>query len=397
MIDRHAVGLIPPKPHSVCRTKDGALVYEEMFTRGGFEGPFTSFYHRHPITPARRVEASPRGFPKARAHEGATFPLKRRLYDANEAWKKSPGTTLFDSRLPLLFNDDVTLSVARVTQDDDVLFANNDGDELHFVREGGGTFETVCGRLSVTAGDYVLMPRSLIHRFLPGRSGASLFTVEAKRDCFIPAQFRNAVGQLVMGAPYTHRDFKRPEGPIATEDREPTGPTELIAKRDDRFTRLTLERTPLDVLGWDGFVYPFAFPISKYQARTGHYHLPPTVHATFAGGGFLVCSFVPRTTDFGENAIPCPYPHSNPSCDEVILYLSGNFTSRRGVGPGCISLHPGGVAHGPHPGAYEASIGAKSTEETAVMIDVWKGLSVTEYAVAAENTGYHDSWRTEHP
>jgi homogentisate 1,2-dioxygenase len=202
------------------------------------------------------------------------------------------------------------------------------------------------------------------------------------------------VGQLAMDAPYTHRDFVRPEGPIASPDRVPDGPRELFVKKGGAFSRLLLERSPMDVVGWDGFCYPWAFPIRKYQAKTGLVHLPPTIHTTFAGPGFLVCSFVPRVTDTHPDAIPCPYPHSSVDCDEVILYLDGNFTSRRGVGPGAISLHPAGVAHGPHPGAYEASIGTKRTDELAVMVDTTLPLAPTAQAANLEDAGYHDSWRT---
>jgi homogentisate 1,2-dioxygenase len=213
---------------------------------------------------------------------------------------------------------------------------------------------------------------------------------EGRHGVAIPSQFRNPVGQLRMDAPYTHRDFVRPDGPIGVVD----GPRDLIVKKGGAFTRLLLERPPMDVVGWEGFCWPFAFAIEKYQPKTGSVHLPPTIHTTFSGPGYLVCSFVPRVTDTHPDAIPCPYPHSSVDCDEVILYLRGNFTSRRGVGPGAISLHPAGVAHGPHPGAYEASIGSKRTDELAVMVDTFLPLTPTAQAVNLEDPAYHDSWRT---
>ncbi len=202
-----------------------------------------------------------------------------------------------------------------------------------------------------------------------------LLGFEAHGGVFVPEMFRNPVGQLRMDAPYTHRDFVRPAGPIATPEKVQEGPRELLVKKRGVFTRYAPEHPPMDVVGWDGFVYPFAFAIEKYQPKTGLVHLPPTIHATFEGRGFLVCSFVPRVTDTHPQAIPCPYPHSSVDCDEVILYLRGNFTSRRGVGPGAISLHPAGIAHGPHPGAYEASIGTKRTDELAVMCDTYEPLT----------------------
>jgi homogentisate 1,2-dioxygenase len=297
-------------------------------------------------------------------------------------------------------------------ESDDVYFANGDGDELWFLREGQARVESPCGWLKVAAGDYVWIPKAMTHRWhLDSPLRALCF--EAHGGVGIPARFRNAVGQLRPDAPYSHRDFVRPSGPLAFEGsaRLPSsspgpvpheassftqesgaGPRELLVKKNGAFTRYELLTPPMDVVGWDGFVYPFAFPIQRFQPKTGSVHLPPTVHATFEGRGFLVCSFVPRVVDFHPHAIPCPYPHSSVDCDEIIFYLSGNFTSRRGVGPGAISLHPSGIAHGPHPGAYEASIGAVRTDELAVMCDTFEPLLPTAPAANIEDPRYHETW-----
>jgi homogentisate 1,2-dioxygenase len=389
MIDRQWAGLLPAKPHTVLRDATGHLFYEEMHTRGGFSGAFTYFYHKNPVTPAR-TESTHRGAPVAVADEGARHPLRRRLYLSDRV---PAGGQALDKRTPVLFNKDITLYLARPTVVDDGYFANGDGDELWFVQEGQGRLESSCGWLDVKAGDYVFVPRSMIHRWHP-QGELRAMIVEATGGMMIPKDFRNPVGQLKMDAPYTHRDFVRPQGPIATPDRIQEGPTDLYVKKQGKYTRMMLERPPMDVVGWDGFVYPFAFAIEKYQPKTGLVHLPPTIHTTFAGPGYLVCTFVPRLTDTHPEAIPCPYPHSSVDCDEVILYLRGNFTSRRGVGPGAISLHPSGVAHGPHPGAYEASIGSKRTDEMAVMLDTYAPLLPTAQAVNLEDPAYHDSWRT---
>ena len=392
MIDRQAMGLLPDKPHTTLRDKDGKLFYEEMHTRGGFGGPFTYFYHRYPITAHTETGPSDRGYRPPMAASGPPHPLRRRLYLSERV---ATGGQLLDKRTPVFFNSDVTVLLARPTVSDDAYFANGDGDELWFVQEGKAKLESMCGWLDVVAGDYVWVPRSLIHRWHLETSELRLICFEAHTGLVVPSEFRNPVGQLRMDAPYTHRDFVRPVGPIATADQVQDGPRELLVKKSGVYTRYQLERPPMDVVGWDGFVYPWAFNIEKYQAKTGLIHLPPTVHATFASAGFLICSFVPRVTDTHPNAIPCPYPHSSVDCDEVILYLRGNFTSRRGVEPGAISLHPAGVAHGPHPGAYEASIGAKSTSEMAVMMDTFKPLQPTEQAMALEDPAYHESWRTQ--
>jgi homogentisate 1,2-dioxygenase len=212
--------------------------------------------------------------------------------------------------------------------------------------------------------------------------------MELNGGLHLPRQWRNEVGQLRMDAPYSHRDFKRPEfkGPMDEDIRE------LVVKKGQAFHGFRYAQSPLDIVGWDGTVYPWAFPILNFQPRAGLVHLPPTWHGTFAARGALVCSFVPRMVDFHPEAIPCPYPHASVDCDEFILYARGNFTSRRGVGPGSISHHPAGVGHGPHPGAYEGSIGHTRTDELAVMLDTTLPLKTTAAALAVEDKGYQDSF-----
>ncbi len=388
MIERRHAGILPDKPHTALRDAEGKLFYEEMFTRGGFSGPFSYFYHRNPITPSRPTPTH-RGFARPTPDEESVTPLRRRLYDSN---KVGGGGQAVDKRVPVLFNKDVTVYLVRATQTDDAYFANGDGDELWYVHEGNARVESPCGWLDVRAGDYVWVPKSMTHRWhvVGGELRAMVF--EASGGVRVPDDFRNPVGQLRMDAPYTHRDFVHPAGPIATPDKVQDGPRALLVKKGGAFSHYALEHAPMDVVGWDGFVYPWAFNIEKYQPKTGLVHLPPTIHTTFAGPGFLVCSFVPRLVDYHPNAIPCPYPHSSVDCDEVILYLRGNFTSRKGVGPGCISLHPAGICHGPHPGAYEKSIGTTRTDELAVMCDTLVPLVPTAQAQNIEVAGYHESW-----
>jgi len=243
------------------------------------------------------------------------------------------------------------------------------------------------GDLAVGGGDYVLVPRGVITRVrISSPLEGILF--ELRGGLHVPREFRNPVGQLRMDAPYTHRDFRRP---VFTGPRP--GPKRIVVKKDDAYVERIPAASPFDVVGWDGTVWPFAFPILAFQPRTGLVHLPPTIHSTFAARGALVCSFVPRVTDTHPDAIPCPYPHSSVDCDEVIYYVRGNFTSRKGVGPKALSLHPAGVPHGPHPGAYEGSIGTRSTDELAVMMDTFLPLRLTPEALALEDPAYHDSWR----
>ena len=298
---------------------------------------------------------------------------------------KSP----LDARLPMLFNADITLSVLKPGADDAVYFTNADGDDLFYVHEGGGTLRTMLGDLDFGPGDYVFVPRGILHRFTltPGVAQWWL-SIECRGGAHIPKQWRNGVGQLRMDAPYCHRDFKKPtfRGPLDE------GLREQVVKRGDAFYGFSTKESPLDVVGYDGTVYPWVFHILDFQPRVGLTHLPPTWHGTFAARGALICSFVPRPTDFHPEAIPCPYPHSSVDVDEFIFYCKGNFTSRRGVSPGSMSYHPAGIPHGPHPGAYEASIGHKETNEMAVMLDCVLPLQFTAAAVGIEDAKYHASF-----
>jgi homogentisate 1,2-dioxygenase len=389
VIDRQTQGIVPSKPHTAARGKTGSLYYEEMITRDGFDGAFTYLYHLHPAPVSSRARTSDRGFAIPKPDREAIEPLQRRLYDSNRVPR---GAMLCYERTPLFFNQHTTIWIARPSASDEIYFANGDGDELWFVHEGKARLESSCGFLDVGQGDYVFIPRSMLHRWHILSGELRLLGIEGRTGFEIPPSYRNTIGQLRMDAPYTHRDFTRPAAPIAGPDHPLDGPTTLLVKKRDCFSVHDLPRPPMDVVGWDGFVYPFAFAIEKFQPKTGARHLPPTVHCTFVGSRVAVGSFVPRLLDYGKDAIPCPYPHSNVDCDELLLYLRGDFTSRRGVGPGAISFHPGGITHGPHPGAYEASIGRAHTDELAVMIDTFEPLHATSQAANLEVAGYHSTW-----
>jgi homogentisate 1,2-dioxygenase len=256
------------------------------------------------------------------------------------------------------------------------------------VAEGGGVLRSPLGDLRFEKDDYVYVPRGLLHRFLPDPGRQRWLSIECLGGLSLPRQWRNETGQLRMDAPYCERDFRLPEFQGPMEE----GVREQVVKRNGAFHGFRYDASPLDVVGWDGAVYPFAFPILNFQPRAGLVHLPPTWHGTFAARGALVCSFVPRMVDFHPEAIPCPYPHASVDVDEILFYVRGEFTSRRGVGPGSISHHPAGVMHGPHPGAYEGSIGARSTNELAVMLDCYQPLSAAPAALALEDPQYQESF-----
>jgi homogentisate 1,2-dioxygenase len=383
VIERVVRGEVPRKHHIALRDAEGRLRHEECLTRAGFEGPYTIAYHLHRPHALHGGEAR-HGWPVPAA--APPRPIAKRHYRTQGL--AAPGGAPIDVRVPLLFNGDVVVGVLAPTEPDPVYVSNGDGDDLYFVLEGGGVLRSALGDLPFQQGDYVIVPRGVLHRLLPAAGRQRWLSVECLGGIAIPRQWRNELGQLRMDAPYSHRDFRLPEfrGPLDE------GLRDLVVKRNGSFHGFRHERSPLDVVGWDGAVYPFAFPILNFQPRAGLVHLPPTWHGTFATRGALVCSFVPRPVDFHPEAIPCPYPHANVEVDEIIFYVSGQFTSRRGVGPGSISHHPAGVLHGPHPGAYEGSIGVRSTEEVAVMLDCYEPLSATAAALGVEDPSYQESF-----
>jgi homogentisate 1,2-dioxygenase len=294
------------------------------------------------------------------------------------------------SRRLLFTNSDIGVWLGCPTESEPTLVANADGDELTFVHQGSGRVESPLGVLTFAAHDYVYVPQGMPHRFHLD-APSTLLTMEARSPLRVPKQYRAPEGQLSMYAPYTHHDFAAPAWPDGGPE-SLRAPRRLIVQNGGSLTAFELSNDPFDVVGWDGQVWPFVFPILAFQPKTGLVHLPPTIHTTFAGEGYVVCSFVPRVVDFADNAIPCPYPHSSPDCDEILFYVEGNFTSRKGVGPNSMTLHPRGLPHGPHPGTYEASIGTNRTDELAVMIDTFRPLLPTAFAGAIEDPGYNQSW-----
>ncbi|HLL00895.1 MAG TPA: homogentisate 1,2-dioxygenase [Myxococcaceae bacterium] len=385
MFERRVVGKVPRKHHIQLRDEKGTLMYEECITRDGFEGPYTIAYHqREPHTQSLAQVGHGWKLPEAIS---AKRPLAKRHYKTQELAPVAGAPV--DARVPLLFNADVTLSVLHPTAEDPVYFNNADADDLFYIHEGSGLLRSPLGDLRFEAQDYVFIPRGMVHRFLPDKGVKQYWlSIELKGGLHLPRQWRNEVGQLRMDAPYSHRDFR---GVEFAEPRD-EGIRDLVVKRGDEFHGFRYQHSPLDVVGWDGTVYPWVFPILNFQPRAGLVHLPPTWHGTFAARGALVCSFVPRVVDFHPEAIPCPYPHSSVDCDEFLFYCKGNFTSRRGVGPGSVSHHPMGVAHGPHPGAYEKSIGHKTTDELAVMLDTTLPLHPTAAALTVEDPNYQNSF-----
>jgi homogentisate 1,2-dioxygenase len=391
MLERLAFGELPRKHHIALYDASGRLRYEECLTRRGFDGPFTIAYHSERPQALRATgeawsEAAEPGGPLG---DGTSVPpneLRRTHYRTLDLATTAPGVAL---EFPLLYNADLVLGVRRPRQSDATYRINASADELWFILDGAGTVRSLLGDLDFVAGDYVALPKGLLHRLIVEGQGPQHYLVlEFPGGVGIPARFRNPVGQIKMDAPYSHRDFKRPHFTGPNDE----GLREVWVKTGRHRHKFAYPHNPLDVVGWDGTLYPWAFPILNFQPRVSSVHLPPTWHGTFEARGALICSFVPRPLDFHPEAVPCPYTHTSADVDEVLFYVAGDFASRLGVGRGSLTHHPGGIPHGPHPGRYEASPGAQRTDEVAVMLDCSSRLWPTAMARAVESGDYEASF-----
>lgn len=380
----HRLGQIPPKRHTQFRQPDGSLYAEELVSSHGFSGIYSNLYHIVPPTQVTEVgEPLPYGFEilKDRA-------LLQTHLQTSRAQRT--GADFLESRKTLLANQDVTLSICNPSSTDmDYFYKNGEADEVLFVHDGSGYLDSQFGRLHFRQGDYVVIPRTTIYQLHFDQSDTRLLIIESFSPVETVKHYRNQLGQLLEHAPYCERDI-RPPSELITRDEK--GTFLLKIKKGGFLHHYYYGHHPLDVIGWDGFLYPYCFSIHDFEPVTGRIHLPPPVHQTFQAHNFVICSFVPRLFDYHPLAIPAPYNHSNIDSDEVLYYVEGNFMSRRGIDRASFTLHPGGLPHGPHPGTVEASIGAKETNELAVMIDTFKPLYLTSQALEFVDEHYPKSW-----
>ena len=380
----HTLGGIPRKRHTVFRKPGGGIYAEELMGHEGFVGTSSLLYHVHPPTTvksARRV--------KEIVWEADDDSSLRHRHFLTARAKKGGSPTL--DRIPILFNQEIAMLYVEPDEQDAHVYRNSMADEVTYVVEGAGVLESVFGDLPFRSGDYVVIHRNITHRWrLDLAAGATkLLVFESRGHVRWPKRYRNDVGQLIEGAPYSERDIRRPTE-LRTHDE--TGDFPVLVKQYNQVNELMLDHHPFDVVGWDGYFYPWIFNIHDFEPIVGRIHQPPPVHQTFQGDGFVICSFCPRPYDFDPQAVPAPYNHSNVDSDEVLFYASSEFMSRKGIEYGSITHHPDGLPHGPHPGRAEASIGQKFTNELAVMMDSFRPLKIAKAATSFEDPNYHRSW-----
>jgi len=377
----HTLGRIPRKRHIAFRKPDGSVYHEQLVGIEGFTGPAALLYHIHPpttVTSVRRLRETP-----YLASDDKT--LKHRHFKT--AGIGRGGSPTLD-RVPMLFNDDIAMLYVAPDREDEHFYRNAQGDEVVYVAEGEGHLETQYGDLPFIPGDYLVIHRHVLHRYRFTKP-AKLLVMESRGHIRPPKRYLNAVGQLVEGAPYSERDIRIPRE-LRTHDEKGAFP--IVIKQYHGLNEIVLDHHPLDVVGWDGQFYPWAFNIHDFEPIVGRVHQPPPVHQTFQGDGFVICSFCPRPYDFHPEAIPAPYNHSNVDSDEVLFYASSEFMSRKGIEYGSITHHPDGIPHGPHPGRYEGSIGMTHTNELAVMMDSFRPLKVAQAILPYEDPKYMYSW-----
>jgi homogentisate 1,2-dioxygenase len=378
-------GPLPAKRHVAFRDDDGLLLTEEVMGFEGFSGNESILYHLQ--TPCRVSELG--SFAAIEHEEWIPSAHAHRLFDSRQV---PPGGDPVRGRQVLMFNDDVEIGVCRPREEQDYFFRNGEGDEVIFVHEGSGELETTFGTLSYREHDYIVIPRGTTYRFRPANDQLWL-TFHTPGEIETPSRYRNRYGQLLEHAPFSHRDFHPPQELVTHRDR---GDHELVVRVRHGYQRYGLDYHPLDVVGWDGYVYPYTFNIDDFEPIAGRVHMPPPVHQTFQGPNFVICSFCPRMLDWESDpahpAIPIPYNHSNLQSEEMIYYVSGEFGSRKGVDVGSVTLHPSGLPHGPQPGLAEKSIGQRFTGELAVMCDTFRPLRLTALCSGLDDGRYALSW-----
>ncbi len=379
----HHLGKFPHKRHIQFRKPDGSLYNEQLFSTEGFSNVYSTLYHNYPPTMVTQIGDPVSVAPKVVNDRQ----LKPRSL---QGFKIKPEDDFLESRKPVFVNDETKIVLAAPRKSmTSYFYKNGDSDECIFIHVGNGTLKTMYGNLKFEYGDYLIIPRGTIYQMEFDTEDNRLLIVESNSPIVTPKRYRNEFGQFSELSPFCERDIRKPET-LVTHDEK--GEFLVQVKKQDMMYPYHYMAHPFDVVGWDGYLYPYAFSIHNFEPITGRIHLPPPIHQTFESRGMVICSFVPRLYDYHPLSIPAPYHHSNIDSEELLYYVDGEFMSRKHVEKGQITLHPGGLAHGPHPGAIEKSIGKTETRELAVMVDTFKPLLMTEYAVSVEDKDYYLSW-----
>jgi homogentisate 1,2-dioxygenase len=379
----HRLGNIPQKRHTVFKSSTGQFYYEQLFGTEGFHGMSSLLYHIHRPTQVKEIKKSYSVEPKAAIDKN----IKALLLKGFEI---KPQDDFLESRKTLLFNSDCAIGLAAPKKSQtEYFYKNADSDEMLFIHKGNGTLKTQMGDIRFEYGDYLIIPRGMIYQVHFDTADNRLLFCESHAPYYTPKRYKNSQGQLLEHSPFCERDYKLPVMGTVHDEK---GDFILKIKKEGLMHEVVYATHPFDVVGWDGYNYPWGFSIHNFEPITGRVHQPPPVHQTFETTTFVVCSFCPRVYDYHPLAVPAPYNHSNIDSDEVLYYVDGDFMSRNNIEQGHITLHPKGIPHGPAPGAMERSIGQKDTQELAVMIDTFRPLKVTEDAMKIDDGKYYKSW-----
>lgn len=382
----HTLGRIPKKRHTTFKKEDGSLYQEELFGTAGFAGMSSLIYHLYPPTVVSEIKRGADVSPKIAIDKN----MKAMSF---KGFSLQPEQDFLDSRKTLFANNDLHIGLAAPKEfSKNYFYRNSDADEMLFIHIGSGKLRTMYGNIDFSYGDYLIIPRGTTYQIDFDTEDNRILYIESFSPILTPNRYRNNFGQLLEHSPFCERDFRVPKD-LKTHDEK--GEFKVISKKQGVLWEYTHANHPFDVVGWDGFHYPYAFSIHDFEPLTGRIHMPPPIHQQWEAAGFVVCSFVPRMYDYHPEAIPAPYHHSNIDSEELLYYVDGDFMSRNNIEKGQITLHPGGIPHGPHPGAIERSVGKKETGELAVMIDPFNPVMITEEALKLEVDDYYKSWITE--
>lgn len=379
----HKLGKFPQKRHTIFQQKNGSHYYEQLFGTEGFSGMSSLLYHTHRPTQVKEILKTVNATPEIAIDKN----IKALLLKGFEI---KPTDDFLESRTPLLVNNDVWLGLAAPKKSlRSYFYKNADADEMIFIHKGSGKLRTFLGNIPFEYGDYLIIPRGMIYQIDFDTEDNRLLYLESFDPIYTPKRYKNSHGQLLEHSPFCERDFKLPNE-LETYDEK--GDFLIKIKKEGMLHEVVYATHPFDVVGWDGYNFPYGFSIHNFEPITGRVHQPPPVHQTFETGSYVVCSFCPRLYDYHPQSIPAPYNHSNIDSDEVLYYVDGDFMSRNNIEQGHITLHPKGIPHGPAPGAMERSIGQKETQELAVMVDTFRPLKVTKAAMGIDDGKYYKSW-----